>query len=536
MRSNRAGLFLFILFILSLLLGSCLLYWEVPVGNRDGGWGHVALRNWREFGFFKLHGQLACNVAGAGLPEHPEVYPGHQPASLYLHALVGWLTGCKDGLASHLVFSLIVGFGIWRLLGGGVVAVAAALLSVFSPGYLRFVTLLDPVGIPILLAIPLLAWIRNVLGRDRISPASTLAITVALAVYASLNWSAVCGFAMVTVYLLAALPGRFKRLLLFMAGCGVAGGLVLAVSVLSKKAPSAASAGASAGFAGLLNNYLFGSGGYSGYPMNWSRAILRLGTVEVVSLLPLWILFLAVAWRSLPRSAGADRARWFRAFGPLLVAQAFIFGMRNYFAAQPWMVGPVIITGLAFSLRLLRDCAGTQSIRPDAAALSIPDGLLASSATPCGGRSSWLRLSFGIAAAFLYGLLILCFFRVSSSAEDSLLQVLRTHTARHDRIFVVPEADPDLAKTAPRIADFSDRLVLPVPPGEAPSQAAGTRIFQLTAKPLPGDTWLARTDSSTSTPVAIMKNLVRWYQVHIVKRQSGDQMQLDPTLYLYHLP
>ena len=310
-------------------------------------------------GFFNLDGKLAYNVAGEGLPADVKVYSGHQPTSLYLAGLVTWLTGCTDGLAAHLVFTLIIGLGIWWLLGRGELGALAALLSVFSPGYLRFVALLDPVGIPILLAIPMLAWMRGPLGREKlgIGPAGLMAAVLAL--YAALNWSSVCGFAIFGAYLVATLPGKYRRLLFFMVGCGLAGGAVLAVSVLSKKGPSAASGASASGFATLFNNYLFGPGGYAGYPMNWPRAIVRLGANIVVSLMPLWGLFFVLAWRSFRRRTGGGWA-WLKPLWPVLVAWLFIFGLRNYFAAQPWMAGPVVVCGVAFSLRLMLDSEGAR--------------------------------------------------------------------------------------------------------------------------------------------------------------------------------
>ena len=349
MRLARAH---FLAFVICLLLGSWALYETIPLSLRDGEWTHAALRNWREDGFFNLHGQLACNVSGEGLPADPVVYGGHRPASLYLAGFVTLATGCKDGLAAHLVFSSIIGLGIWHLLGGGALGAMVALLSVFSPGYLRFVSLLDPVGIPILLAIPLLSWMRGPLGQEKPGAAKLGLMAVVLALYAALNWSAVCGFAIVGVYLIAALPGRFRRLLLFFLVCGLAGGAVLAISVLSKKPSGSGTAGS--GFAALYDNYLYGPGGYGGYAMNWPRATMRLGANIVVSLLPLLGLYLVVAWRSFRRQTGASWA-WLKPLWPTLVAVLFILGLRNYFAAQPWMSGPVMVCGLAFSLRLMLD-------------------------------------------------------------------------------------------------------------------------------------------------------------------------------------
>ena len=242
-------------FVLFLLLGSWCLYEDTPMSNR-GEWPHVVLRNWHEFGFFRLHGQLVYNIAGQGLPQSPQIYSGHRPFSLYPAYLVTWLSGSDNGLWFHLLLSLAIGVGVWQLLGRRPIGLLAALLIVFSPGYLRMTPLLDPLDVPVLLAIPFFCRVRELLSREKISIGAVgLAVGLA-AIYALLNWTTLLAFAIVLAYLAAALPGRFHRVLLFGLICGVAGGAVLAVSLISKAGHSAAAV-SSGQMAQWYNHYLF---------------------------------------------------------------------------------------------------------------------------------------------------------------------------------------------------------------------------------------------------------------------------------------
>jgi hypothetical protein len=543
-------------FLVVLLLGGWILYQATPISIREGEWTQRVVRNWREFGFFNLHGKMAYNVAGEGLPAHPLVYAGHRPVCLYPACLASWVFGGENCLAFHLLASLAVGLGTWYLLGSGSIGMLAALLVVFAPGYSRMTALLDPLDVPVLLGIPFLCGMRRLLGREKLSLGGLVLVAGLVAVCASLNWTAIMALGITTAFLAAVLPGKFRRVLVFALICAAAGGLVLVISLLSKKGPSTPSAAGPSGLVALFNNYLFGPGGYGGHPMNWVRAVMRIGSASAVSLLPLWVLFFILAWRSFrrraksveaglqPASEAASLARgcgnrtqdasspagwkpastrgadWalLRPLWPLLMALLFVFGMRNYFAAHPWMAGPVLVCGIVFSLSLMLDCEGR-----------VPED----------GGQRRLGLWLAVAGAFLYGLVILFFLQANGAGEDALLRLVRTHTDRHDRIFLSPGDDPWMAKNAGRIADLTDRLILPLPsPGEQPPETSGPgQSFRLTTKASTNDsTRVASTSSNSSTPVVLMRKMVRWYQSHVVKREKGDQFDIEQALYLYKMP
>lgn len=60
-------------------------------------WTHNVVRNWEEFGFFNLHGKLVTNPGGFEVATHPEIYPGHQPMSLYPAFICKKLFSCRPG-------------------------------------------------------------------------------------------------------------------------------------------------------------------------------------------------------------------------------------------------------------------------------------------------------------------------------------------------------------------------------------------------------------------------------------------------------
>ena len=99
------------------------------------------------------------------------------------------------------------------------------------------------------------------------------------------------------------------------------------------------------------------------------------------------------------------------------------------------------------------------------------------------------------------------------------------------------EANPWLALSAERLAAMTDRLMVPLTPsGETPPGIGddSSHSFLLTAKAAPGARLLvARTEGELSAPVRLMKTMVHWYQSHVVKREKGDQLEIEPTVYLY---
>src|SRR6185312_8216571 len=123
-----------------ILLGSVIIFSFVPEATKDGVWTHNVLRNWEEYGFFKLHGRLVYNPGGQDVLTQPKIYTGHRAASLYPAYLTGHLTGGagRAGLPFYLLLTAAVAGAIWRLFERSRFGMLAACATVISPGYARF--------------------------------------------------------------------------------------------------------------------------------------------------------------------------------------------------------------------------------------------------------------------------------------------------------------------------------------------------------------------------------------------------------------
>jgi hypothetical protein len=509
-----------------LLVGSWLLYRATPLETRNGVWPHNVLRNWQDFGLLNLKGQLVHNPGGAGLPEHPQVYSGHLPFIFYGAYLVDRAGGgCAEGWAFHLVLSLVVGLSVCRLLGNSTLGMVAAALVVFAPGYVRFVSAVDPVTVPVLLGLPLLYPMREILGREPLTAGGVVVAAVLVAVYAPLNWTTGFAFGIAGVYLAVALPHRLKRVVVFMAGTGLVAVLVVLVSLTSRvvsEGDGTASASSSRLFVGFFNQYLFGPIGYDGNPMTWKTALLRLTAANGVSLLPVWLFLLWLVWRAAGKENDAQ-PRLLLCLAPLLTSLAFIVGMRNYFAHHPWMAGPVILYGFVFSARLLLDRTGLNQT--------------ASATDSCG--SLCVRTGLPALAGLAYGLMVMLTLSAFSSEVDSILRLVRSHTGRHDRIFFAPQEDVWIAQNAKRLGAMFDRALLPLTGAKADAplpSGPGGQSFRLTTHVPSGDkTWLAQSKLDSSPVQQLVQRLHRWYLAHVAKRAKGDRLEPEGPFYLYRL-
>jgi len=514
--SNRW--FVFFALLAVLFLGSWVLYRATPAADRNGEWGHCVLRNWQDFGFFNLKGKLVCNPGGENLPEHPFVYAGHRALGLYPAYFIDWASGgCEDGLAFHLVFSVIIGIATWLLLGRSLMGMVAAALVVFSAGYLRVVTHLDLFAIPVLFGVPFFFYARELLDREKLAPGAIALLVGAVAVYAPLNWTTIFSFAITVAYLAVALPKRLTRILLFTLLVGTVGAAVLGVS-LASKAGGASSANPSALLARFWNQYLLGPLGYDGQGMSWRKAITRLTAVNTVVLLPLWLMAFWQVWRAGRREGGFSGNLLFSLL-PLLTAILSIAGLRNYFAHHPWMAAPVLIYGIVFSLRLLRDRAGSREAPVDRLRTFAQAGAL-------------------IGGGFLYGFVLLLCLNVNSAGENALLRLARQNTARHDVFFFSTGDEPWLAQNWSRLAFLMDRKLMPLPdstekPLALPSPSGSS--FQLSSHVLPAPrNWLARTELEAVPGQTFVARILDWYRAHVSRRAQGDRIVVE-ELYLYRI-
>ena len=514
--------------LLLLLTGSCFLYRSTPVTLRTSLWTHNLLRNWKEFGVLQFQGKMPINPGGFPLPNQPHFYPGHRPFMFYPAYLLGQTpihgaVGCDDETPFFLALSLVIGFGVWRLLGGGPVAITAAALVVFSPAYIRLAAILDPVPVPVLLAIPFLYWTRHLLAKEHLTAGGVGVLGVVVALYSLLNWTSVIGFGIVLAYLVVALRGKWKRVAAFTLLVGLAGAAVMAASLISK-----ASATVSTSSTDLLsqwfNMYLFGPKGYDGQSMTWTRASIRLTVANGVILFPLWLLLL---W------AGGKVARQDKRIGPglglallpLLVSILAVAGLRNYFAHHPWMAGPVLICGIVFSLRLLLDRFAQPKIAP------------AATAAP----RAWWGAGLALGGGFIFGYILVVGLGANSAVDDSIARFARKHTDRHDLIFYSPKDDPWFVQYNPeRLAEIMDRALIPLSESNELPKALpvwpGAR-YQLSTKASWGNQpWLARTETTPLPGGQLTTRLLDWYRTHIAKRVKGDRLEAEGALYLYKRP
>ena len=148
--------------IFCFVLASSVLQWLV---DRDVGtsWPHNVLRNWQQYGIVALHGELVTNPGGVDALDHPIIYPGHRPMSLYpayfVGALFAW-TG-SNFMAFHVVSALLVFLATWSLLGGDQRAFWVITLALLCPGYYIWPTVIDPNTVAALAGLPyaaLLWW------------------------------------------------------------------------------------------------------------------------------------------------------------------------------------------------------------------------------------------------------------------------------------------------------------------------------------------------------------------------------------------
>ena len=100
------------------------------------GWPYNVLRNWEQFGFLNLHGQLVFNAGGFEATTQPEIYPGMSPFSLYptyfATELFGWAG--LGTMSFFILLALAVFWATWELLGRNNFAFVTAIVTILLPG------------------------------------------------------------------------------------------------------------------------------------------------------------------------------------------------------------------------------------------------------------------------------------------------------------------------------------------------------------------------------------------------------------------
>jgi hypothetical protein len=503
---------------LAVLLFSAVIYRLVPASTSDGVWTHNVLRNWEEYGILKLGGSLVYNPGGHDALTSPRTITGHRAASLYLPYLVASLSGGtkRAGLLFNILLAALTLGTAWHFLGRTQLGLMIGCAAVLSPGFVRCNTILDPLAVPVLLGLPVMFWSRDKLSRAPVRWRSAYLLAIVMTGYSLLNWTGVFAFAIFAAYLFAT-PGTSRRsLFLFCSVAGAAATFVVAVSVLSKMQGGAAT-NTTLHWSQFYNAYLFGPGGYMGYPMDWPKAIIRLVAANVVGLLPLlslygWILCRAHRMRAINGSV----------LSPLLAAALSIAVMRNYFAHHAWMAASLLIFAMIFS----------------ACILMVDRNALKDAGGPGIGTTREILAPAFAVASFLYCCAVVVLLRENSAGEDTLRSLIQQNTRRHDIIVVSRQTDAPLAGNAFRWSELFDRKIVVVDgPQPATSDGLGESCFLLSAgPPSNGRPELARTTQRDSFASDLARKTLDCYRRIIARRAKGDQLETDTSYHLFGFP
>jgi len=493
-----------------LLVANGLLQWLV---DSDLGicWTHNTLRNWDQAGFLALKGRLVTNPGGHNALEQPHVYSGHRAASLYpafvMRRLFAW-TGL-NALPFHALFTLVFLGAIWHLLGRTEAAFSIGAVAILSPGYVLYPTTLDPNAIAVLTGIPFAALLGWQLLQPRLTPSATVLLLVATIAFTLLNWTTAFVHMQIFLALLLTRMVSWRRLALYALFGLLSASVVVGVSLASKISDNGRQTGS---IMQLLAGYTWGQSGYNIFGLSTTTFVVRMGFINILGLLPLWILWGWILYSK--REAGS--LRMVLAITPvgLAVLQAML--MRNYFGHHPWMAAPLLLLGIVMSLFVL--------LRPGMeSAVQLPT-------IGMGCRSLvWV-------ATFVFAFVVLLFYREHQATIISLVSLVRSNSARGDGILVVRGVDTNTADIAERLPDSLDRWLMvedDLPTPVRPTAAS----FLLSAKPLPGEwTLAAQSQHDPLESMPFMRPALDWFSKHIAHRAAGDRLEVAEIYYLYHVP
>jgi hypothetical protein len=497
------------LVFLSVIIGSVFLVYVV-----DGGlcmeWTGNVIRNWEDFGFFRLHGSLVYNPGGYEALSHPQIYAGHRAASLYPAFFFEHLFS-PVGLQMMPYFVILicaVFFSIWHLLGRNERAFWTAAITVLAPGFIRWQTTLDPNLACALFGFPFCAAMISLLQRPVLPALWVIGLAGLVLVYSSLNWTTAFIHAMLLATLLVMRAVSWRRVFLYAGVAGLVATAVVAQSLVSK---SAGASGQHVGLFKLLQGYTWGDAGY-GTDLTTKTAVLRVVFVNVIGLLPagLWLV-----WNFRPQS-GRFQTGNLRFFLPLLVAVSEIFFMRNYFGHHPWMSCHFFLLGLILTVG-----AGKQAEAP--------------ASTPVSDASRFRRFlvpALTVLAAFVYGICVLLIFRVHNANQFALVKFIRDQTRRADSIVIAADRDPKLAGLAERLPGMIDRHLVVVTNLAGWQATSGNYLLSASDTPDLGRAISYRQGEVSRGCPGLEKMLV-WYSHAIARRRAGDKPDLDDAYYLY---
>jgi hypothetical protein len=478
------------------VIGGMLLSYLID-NNLEFGWPTNVVRNWQEYGLLNLHGQLAFNPGGFQVLDHPQIYHGMSPIFLYLvyfaAILFGW-TGL-GALAFQALLALVVVWAIWKLAGEDHFATITAIVTVLCPGYLRCQRYFDPATFSVLPILPYAVIVLAILRRPKLTPGLAVILFALTVAMVSLNWTSAWACAPFVLWILA-MPGINRRGMIYLLGI-----MMVVIPVLALVSVAAKYGSSGAGTGTVLGNYTWGHFGY-GADLTTGRAFLRIGFTNVIGLFPLWLVLAYAIGRRVRNRGGFSLPM----FGPLAMAVADLISMRNYFGHHPWMAGPVLIVGIIFSLVLLR-------VPRAEADEKIPFKLMPAWAVGC----------------FVYGLVVLLFFRANETQLLDLIQLVRCNTARSDTI-VLRKSDLNTAALADRLPELLDRRLIVV---DGLQQLAAEKDHWVILSSVELNGPLTPFAQSTIQSGSWLGKVTGWFNKSVAKRRAGDRLELSETYLLY---
>jgi len=497
------------------------------------GLSRAGLNNWYDHGYLELKGHFVTNPGGIGQSEIPVRYPGYRGLSYLPIHLLHLMTGdLPAALRIFLILlTVVLAVSIWGFLGRTPVALAAATAFCFSPGNLRMAVLWAPPHGPVLLGIPLLICFLMALESNRQSKALTGVLLFLVACYAQIEWST--GFAIfilwstvvaiwwrtnrrrvisLTVFLVVALLMCLPALVLEK---------VAAPGVLEKVTPPGkGSGGLSLELVRYLNSVTVGSVGYDGMPMSWGLAMRRLVSVNLIGLLPLWLMFAWIIARSPRKNARGTLSN----LAPLLAAGLSVLVLRNMMTPHKWVQMPIIGMGILFSMHLFLG-ATDRTAENQEPKLSSPVHLRI---------PALLVFALG---SFLYCLFILTVFRINDAERRAFVAVVSENTPRSALVVIGPNLGPYLA--VPGLGGTAmvllDRKTVQAqqPVRRMAEEGSSKEAYIIDSEPLPElGVPLA---TSEAARIAWIEKPLGWYRQNVAGWTAKTRPTLPSKYYLYRI-
>ncbi|HTB85057.1 MAG TPA: hypothetical protein VK742_15490 [Candidatus Sulfotelmatobacter sp.] len=461
-------------------------YTHLPESRRDDGWPSIVMRNWHEYGYAALHGQLVANPGGLVAGEAQFVYPGHRPAFLIAPYLLKELPGAAFGDGALYDFAVLAATfaAMLGLFGNNWRGIFFGAVICFTPGFINNVAAIDTINVPALFSLSVLGFAAAVFSRRDSSLMLRVVALAATLVFMCLNWSTLFPLGVAAVYIFCK-RRDWRPAAVFFIPALLVGLAVLVVSMQSKHTGTGATGG------DFWNAYLFGPLGYDHGGMTWGKAFVRIGAVNSIA----WLSLAAAGLVALFLNGRGEN--WRRAPWPLLAGIAAVFALRNYNAHHPWNSVCYIGLGLLFSLELLT------ANGPD----SVPH-----------------RSRFATVAALVF---TLAYAIAWMALDDFNARDLRTvrdlvvnNTPRHGLVLVAGDLLPAGPADLKNFTEMFDRKLEMFEDWN--HQADGREVFVLTHGELPaGASFVAKSHLEQKGTDKVVAVLFDFYRANIARRSPG---------------